>query len=210
MNEVLQQIEKIKLVPVVKIEDPNDAVPLGRALMEGGLPVAEITFRTDAAGEAIIRLKKELPGLLIGAGTVLSVDQIGKATEAGAAFIVTPGFNPKVVDYCVEHEIPITPGINSPTQVEMALERGIQVVKFFPAEVSGGLKMIKALAGPYGNVKYIPTGGIGPSNLKEYLSFPKVLACGGSWMVKSDLITQGKFDEITRLTREAVEIVHSV
>ena len=210
MNEILQQIEKVKLVPVVKIEDPNDAVPLGRALMDGGLPVAEITFRTNAAEEAIIRLKKELPDLFIGAGTVLTVDQVARAKNAGASFIVTPGFNPKVVDCCIEHDMPIIPGINSPTQVEMALEKGIEVVKFFPAEISGGLKMIKALSGPYGSVQYIPTGGIGPSNLKEYLTFPKVLACGGSWMVKSDLITQGKFDEITRLTREAVEIVQSI
>jgi 2-dehydro-3-deoxyphosphogluconate aldolase/(4S)-4-hydroxy-2-oxoglutarate aldolase len=210
MNEVLQQIGKVKLVPVVKIENPEDAVPLGRALLDGGLPVAEITFRTDAAEEAIIRLKKELPDLFVGAGTVLTVDQIVKAKNAGAAFIVTPGFNPRIVDYCVEHDIPITPGVNSPTLVEMALEKGIEVVKFFPAEVSGGLKMIKALSGPYGSVKYVPTGGIGPSNLKEYLSFPKVLACGGSWMVKSDLIAQGKFNEITRLTREAVEIVKTI
>ena len=210
MHEVLERIGRVKLVPVVKIDNPKDAVPLGTALIAGGLPVAEITFRTDAAEEAIGLLKKNLPEMFVGAGTVLTVEQAERAKKAGAAFVVTPGFNPKVVDYCVDQGLPITPGVNAPTFVEMALERGIEVVKFFPAEVSGGLKMIKALAGPYGSVQYIPTGGIGPGNLKEYLSFPKVLACGGSWMVKSDLITQGRFDEITSLTREAVEIVQSL
>ncbi len=163
-----------------------------------------MTFRTAAAEEAIKTLTAELPELLVGAGTVLTVENVKKAVGAGAKFIVAPGFNPKVVDYCVENDIPITPGINSPTQIEMALERGLTVLKFFPAEASGGLPLLKAMAAPYGGVSFIPTGGINRNNLNTYLSFNKVHACGGSWMVKADLISSGKFDEITRLTKEAV------
>ncbi|GAH47405.1 unnamed protein product, partial [marine sediment metagenome] len=154
MNEILKKIGEVKLVPVVKIEHAEDAVPLGKALIDGGLPVAEITFRTDAAEESIRRIVKELPDIFIGAGTVLKVDQAKQAVDAGAQFIVTPGFNPKVVDYCVANDIPITPGINSPTQIEMALDRGLDVVKFFPAEPSGGLKMLKAMSAPYGDVMF--------------------------------------------------------
>jgi len=204
MNEVLVKIGELGLVPVVKIENANDAIPLGKALLAGGLPVAEITFRTAAAEEAIATLHAELPELFLGAGTVLTVEQAQKAVKAGASFIVSPGFNPKVVDYCVENNVPITPGINSPTQIEMALERGLEVVKFFPAEASGGVKMLKAMAAPYGAISFIPTGGINQNNVNTYLAFPKVLACGGSWMVKADLISSGQFDEITRLTKEAV------
>lgn len=204
MNDVLVKIGELGLVPVVKIEDAKDAVSLGKALLAGGLPVAEITFRTAAAEEAIKRLSQELPEVFIGAGTVLMVENVKKAVAAGAKFIVSPGFNPKVVGYCVENDIPITPGINSPTQIEMALEHGLEVVKFFPAEASGGLPLLKAMSAPYGNIRFIPTGGINAKNVNTYLSFPKVHACGGSWMVKADLISSGKFDEITRLTKEAV------
>jgi 2-dehydro-3-deoxyphosphogluconate aldolase/(4S)-4-hydroxy-2-oxoglutarate aldolase len=204
MNEVLEKIGELGIVPVVKIERPEDAVPLGRALIEGDLPVAEITFRTAAAEQAIKNLAKELPELLVGAGTVLSVEQVKKATSAGARFIVSPGFNPKVVDFCVENGIPVTPGINNPTQIEMALERGLEVVKFFPAEPSGGIKFLKAMAAPYSGISFIPTGGINKENLNSYLSYNRVHACGGSWMVKSALISSGGFDEITRLTGEAV------
>ena len=204
MNEVLTKIGELGLVPVVKIDDAKDAVPLGKALLEGGLPVAEITFRTAAAEEAISRLHKELPEVFLGAGTVLTVEQAEKAVNAGASFIVSPGFNPKVVKYCVDNDIPITPGVNSPTQIEMALEFGLEVVKFFPAEASGGLKMLKAMAAPYGALKFIPTGGINQDNVNTYLAFNKILACGGSWMVKADLISSGQFDEITRLTKEAM------
>ena len=207
MHDVLRKLGELKLVPVVKIEDPEDAIPLGKALLTGGLPVAEITFRTDAAEESIRRLSSELPKLLVGAGTVLKILQVQRAVDAGARFIVTPGFNPRVVDYCVENGIPITPGINSPTQIEMALERDLEVVKFFPAEASGGLKMLKAMSAPYGGVKFIPTGGIGKENMKSDLADKNVLAVGGSWIVASELISAGKFDEITALVREAVGLI---
>ncbi len=207
MNEVLERIGLLGLVPVVKIENASDALSLGRALLDGGLPVAEITFRTEAAEEAIKKLSSSLPELLVGAGTVLTVDQVKRAVSAGAKFIVSPGFNPRVVDYCVENSIPITPGINSPTQIEMALERNLEVLKFFPAEASGGLAMLKSMAAPYGGVKFIPTGGINAENLNSYLSFSKVHACGGSWMVKSDLIREHRFEEITALVRNAIRVM---
>lgn len=209
MHEVLEQISALKIVPVIKIEDPGRAVRLGEALIEGGLPVAEVTFRTDAAEESIRELTRHLPDLLVGAGTVLRVDQVKQAVDAGAEFIVSPGFNPRVVDYCVEHDIPITPGVNNPTGVEMGLERGIRVLKFFPAEASGGIAMLKAMSAPYGSVSFIPTGGINPGNLAEYLSLPAVLACGGSWMVKGDLIDSGEYATIERLCREAVAVAGS-
>ncbi len=207
MNEVLEKIGALGIVPVVKIDRPEDAVPLGRSLIAGDLPVAEITFRTAAAESAIKNLTRELPELLVGAGTVLSVDQVKKAVSAGAEFIVSPGFNPRVVDFCVENGIPITPGLNNPTQIEMALERGLGVVKFFPAEPSGGIELLKAMAAPYSGIKFIPTGGINKENLNSYLSCNRVHACGGSWMVKAELISSGRFDEITRLTREAVSTI---
>jgi len=207
MNEVLDRIGELGIVPVVKIEKTENALPLGRALLDGDLPIAEITFRTSAAEESIKTLTKELPNLLVGAGTVLTIEQVKKAVSAGAKFIVSPGFNPKVVDYCIENNIPITPGINNPTQIEMALERGIEVVKFFPAEASGGLSLLKSMSAPYTGIKFIPTGGINQNNLCSYLSDNKVLACGGSWMVRPDLISSGNFAEITRLTKEAVSIM---
>lgn len=204
MNKVLKKIDELGIVPVVKIEKAEDALPLGRALLVGDLPIAEITFRTSAAEESIKTLNRELPELLVGAGTVLTVEQAKKAVSAGAKFIVSPGFNPRVVDYCIENSIPVTPGINNPTQIEMALERGIEIVKFFPAEASGGLSLLKSMSAPYTNIKFIPTGGINQNNLCSYLSNNKVLACGGSWMVKPDLISSGNFAEITRLTKEAI------
>ena len=204
MNKILERIGELGIVPVVKIEKAEDALPLGRALLDGDLPIAEITFRTSAAEESIKTLTRELPNLLVGAGTVLTVEQVKKAVSAGAKFIVSPGFNPRVVDYCIENSIPITPGINNPTQIEMALERGIEVVKYFPAEASGGLPLLKSMSAPYTGIKFIPTGGINPGNLCDYLSHPKVHACGGSWMVKPELISSGNFSEITRLTKEAV------
>jgi len=207
MNKIMDRIGEIGVVPVVRIEDAKNALPLGKALLAGELPVAEITFRTDAAEESIKRLKKELPGLLVGAGTVLTVEQVKRARGAGAGFIVSPGFNPEVVDYCLENSIPVTPGINSPTQIEMALKRGIKVVKFFPAEASGGLPLLKAMSAPYGDLKFIPTGGINRDNILQYLNIEKVHACGGSWMVKANLISSGNFGEITRLAREAVSTV---
>ena len=204
MNKILEKINELGIVPVVKIEKAEDALPLGQALIAGGLPIAEITFRTPAAEGSIKNLTKELPELLVGAGTVLTVDQVKRAVSAGARFIVSPGLNPQVVDYCVENDIPVTPGINNPTQIEMALQRGLKVLKFFPAEASGGLAMLKSMSAPYPDVSFIPTGGINPDNLCAYLSNPKVQAIGGSWMVKADLISSGHFSEITRLTKEAI------
>lgn len=205
MHDVLLRIGELKLVPVVKINRAEDALALGEALVTGGLPVAEITFRTDAAPAAIRTLHERLPALLVGAGTVLNVDNVKAAVAAGAQFIVAPGFNPKVVDYCVEHGIPVVPGVNSPTDIEMGLDRGLDVLKFFPAEASGGLKLLKAMAAPYAGVKFMPTGGINLDNLLTYLAFDRVLACGGTWMAETSLIDAGQFDEITRLTQAAVE-----
>lgn len=207
MNETIERIGELGIIPVVKIEKAEDALPLGRALIDGDLPIAEITFRTSAAEESIKTLTRGLPDLLVGAGTVLTIEQARKAVSAGAKFIVSPGFNPRVVDYCIENGIPVTPGINNPTQIEMALERGIKVAKYFPAEASGGLPLLKSMSAPYTGIKFIPTGGINLDNLTSYLSNKKVHACGGSWMVKADLISSGNFADITRLTKEAVSIM---
>ena len=207
MNEILKKIGELGIVPVVKIDDAKDAVPLAKALINGGLPVAEITFRTAAAEEAIRNITTTLPDILVGAGTVLNVEQVKRAVGAGAKFIVSPGFNPLVVEYCVNKQIPITPGCSNPSDIEMALSYDLDVVKFFPAESFGGLKTLKAISAPYGMIKFIPTGGISIDNLNEYLSFNKILACGGSWMVKDELIKKGNFDEITRLTKEAVNLM---
>ncbi len=204
MNEIIKEISKIGIVPVVKIDNAKDAVPLADALIKGGLPCAEVTFRTAAAEEAIALMTKEFPEMLVGAGTVLTTDQVDKAVNAGAKFIVTPGFNETVVKYCVEKNIPITPGCPSTSDIEAALALGLDVVKFFPAENLGGISMIKALAAPYVGVKFMPTGGINAKNINSYLDCDKILACGGSWMVKDTLINEGKFDEIEALTKEAV------
>ncbi len=208
MNAVLEKLGQMRIVPVVAIHNASDAQPLALALMEGGLPCAEITFRTDAAEEAI-KAMATIDNMLVGAGTVLKVDQVKTAVDAGASFIVSPGFNPKVVEYCVKNNIPVTPGISNPTDIEMALDFDLEVVKFFPAEAFGGLKTLKAMSAPYHMVKFIPTGGINADNLVSYLEFPKVLACGGSWMVKADLINEGKFEEISCLTRKAMDIAMS-
>ena len=204
MNEVLEKIQKIGIVPVVVLNDAKAARPLGQALCDGGLPCAEVTFRTAAAEESIRIMAQEFPEMLVGAGTVLTTEQVDRAVNAGAKFIVSPGLNPKVVKYCVDKGIPITPGTANPSDIEQALELGLEVVKFFPAEAAGGLKMIKAMAAPYTTMKFMPTGGINAGNINEYLAFDKILACGGSWMVKGDLIEAGKFDEIRDLTKEAV------
>ena len=204
MNEVLQKIQKIGIVPVVVLNDAKDAEPLAKALCEGGLPCAEVTFRTNAAEASIKIMSEKFPQMLVGAGTVLTTEQVDRAVNAGAKFIVSPGFNPKIVKYCIDKGIPITPGAVNPSDIERAIEFGLEVVKFFPAEASGGLKMIKALAGPYTTMKFMPTGGIDQKNINEYLAFPKILACGGSWMVSGDLIKAGAFDKIAKLTSEAV------
>ena len=205
MNKVLEEISKIGIVPVIALDDVKDAKPLAKALIDGGLPCAEVTFRTAAAEESIRIMASEYPELLVGAGTVLTTEQVDRAVNAGAKFIVSPGLNPKVVAYCVEKGIPVTPGCANPSDVEQAIELGLEVVKFFPAEAAGGLNMIKSMAAPYTNMKFMPTGGINASNLNSYLDFGKIIACGGSWMVNKNMITEGNFDGIAKLTREAVE-----
>lgn len=205
MYEVLEKIQKIGIVPVVVLDDAKDAKPLAKALCEGGLPCAEVTFRTAAAEESIRIMAEEFPEMLIGAGTVLTTEQVDRAVNAGAKFIVSPGLNPEVVKYCVSKKIPITPGTSNPSDIETALSFGLEVVKFFPAEAAGGLNMIKSLAAPYTNVKFMPTGGINANNINSYLAFDKIIACGGSWMVKGDLIKAGDFDKIRELTKEAVQ-----
>lgn len=204
MNAILEKISNIGIVPVVVLDDAKDAEPLAKALCEGGLPCAEVTFRTDAAEESIRRMTAAFPNMLVGAGTVLTTEQVDRAVGAGAKFIVSPGFNPEVVKYCVDKNIPMVPGTNNPSNIEAALSFGLDVVKFFPAEQSGGVAMIKAMAAPYVNVKFMPTGGVNVGNICDYLAFDKIIACGGSWMVKKDLVAAGKFDEIKRLTEEAV------
>ena len=210
MNEVLEKLGKIGIVPVVVLDDAKDAENLGRALMEGGLPCAQVTFRTAAAEESIRILSEKFPEMIVGAGTVLTIEQVDRAVKAGAKFIVSPGTNPKVVDYCVKNNIPITPGTCTPSNVETALEFGLDVVKFFPAEPSGGLNFIKAIAAPYVGVKFMPTGGINAKNVRDYLAYDRIIACGGSWMVTKDLIKAGDFEQIKKLTAEAAEIVKEV
>lgn len=210
MNAVLEKIQKLGIVPVVVLNHVEDAEPLAKALCEGGLPVAEVTFRTDAAEESIRVMKQKFPQMLVGAGTVLTTEQVDRAVGAGAEFIVSPGLNPTVVEYCIKKDIPVAPGCSCPSDMERALELGLEVVKFFPAEAAGGLKAIKAMAAPYVNLKFMPTGGINAKNINEYLAFPKIIACGGSWMVKGDLVKAGKFDEIKAMTEEAVKLVADI
>lgn len=205
MYEVLEQIQKIGIVPVVVLDDAKDAKPLAKALCEGGLPCAEVTFRTAAAEKSIRIMAQEFPQMLVGAGTVLTTEQVDRAVNAGAKFIVSPGLNPEVVKYCISKDIPVTPGTSNPSDIEMALSLGLEVVKFFPAEAAGGLNMIKSMAAPYTNVKFMPTGGINAANINSYLAFDKIIACGGSWMVKGDLVKAGNFDKIRDLTKEAVQ-----
>ena len=203
MHAVLEELRLIGIIPVIKIDDAAKAVPLAKALIAGGIPCAEVTFRTAQGEEAMRLINKEVPGILLGAGTVLSTAQVDKAIAAGAKFIVSPGFNPKVVSYCVEKGIPITPGCSNPSDIEMALEYGLEVVKFFPAEQAGGLEYIKAIAAPYTTMNFIPTGGINAQNVAKYIAYEKIHACGGSWMVSADLINAGEFDKISFLCREA-------
>ncbi len=207
MTQILEGIGKLGLVPVVKIERAEPAVRLGEAVLAGGLPCVEITFRTEAAEEAIRSIAAAFPNAIVGAGTVLSVDQAQRAVGAGAQFIVAPGFNPKVVEWCLAHDVPITPGVATPTEIEMALDKGLDILKFFPAKALGGVAMLKAFAGPYSGVKFVPTGGIDAQNLADYLALPTVHACAGSWLAPAKLIAAEAFDEITRRVQEAVAIV---
>ncbi len=204
------RLRQLGVIPVVSIDRVELAIPLAEALLAGGLPCAEITFRTAAAESAIRTISQAFPEILVGAGTVLSEDQVERAIAAGAKFIVAPGFSPTVVTLCQEKNLPVFPGVCTPTDIMMALEVGLTILKFFPADAFGGLKTLKALSAPFPNVEFIPTGGITAANLENYLGFNKVLAGGGSWMVKSELIAAGNFAEITRLTEEAVAIKRKV
>lgn len=206
-EQIIEKLRQLKVVPVIAVDEAQDILPLVKTLSDNGLPVAEITFRS-AAGEEAIRLTRQyFPDVLIAAGTVLTPAQVVAAKNAGADCIVTPGFNPNIVKLCQELELPITPGVNNPMAIEAALELGIHAVKFFPAEASGGVKMIKALLGPYSNLQIMPTGGISPANIKDYLAIPNVVACGGSWFVDKALIKAKNWDEIGRLVREVVALV---
>lgn len=210
MNDILNQLEKCMIVPVVVLENAKDAKPLGEALCNGGLPCAEVTFRTEAAEESIRIISESFPEMLVGAGTVLTTDQVDRAVNAGAKFIVSPGFDEEIVDYCLEKGITVLPGCATPSEVAKAVKRELEVVKFFPAEQAGGLPMIKAMAAPYTMVKFMPTGGINPENVKDYLAFNKIFACGGSWMVKNTLVENQEFDKICELSKEAVTIAKSI
>ena len=209
-TDLKEKFDEIGIIPVVVLEDAKDAHALGEALINGGLPAAEVTFRTEAAEEAIKILSIDFPEMLVGAGTVLTCEQADKAMEAGAKFIVAPGFNPHVVKYCIDKGYPITPGVQTPGEMEQAMELGLDFVKFFPAEPAGGLPMIKAVAAPYTKLKFMPTGGINKDNVKDYLAYDKIVACGGTWMVKGDLIANGEFEKVEELAREAADIVKEV
>lgn len=208
LASVIGGLSRYKLVPVIALEREADAAPLAEALVAGGLPVAEVTFRTDAA-EASIRAMAGRGDMQVGAGTVLKPDQAERARDAGASFVVSPGFNPRVVQRCLDLALPIIPGVSNPTDIEMALDFGLTVVKFFPAEAFGGLKTLKGIAAPYGMMRFVPTGGIGPDNVAAYLGFDKVVACGGSWMVKPELYHDGDFSRVKQVTREAMQLIAS-
>ena len=210
MENIMVQIEKTGVIPVVVINDVEDAEPLAQALWEGGLPCAEVTFRTAAAEESIRKMTDIYPNMLIGAGTVLTTEQVDRAVVAGAKFIVSPGFDPEVVDYCILKQIPVFPGCITPSEVAQAVKRGLKVVKFFPAAQFGGVSTIQALAAPYVGLKFMPTGGVNAKNLADYLQCKSIIACGGSWMVKSDLIKAGEFEKIKDMTKEAVSLVNEI
>lgn len=207
---ILEKVASTGVVPVVVLESADDAVPLAKALIDGGLPCAEVTFRTAAAEESIRRMTEAYPDMFVGAGTILSIEQVDKAVAAGSQFIVTPGFDPEVVDYCLEKNIPVFPGCVTPTEITQAVKRGLKLIKFFPASSFGGVGTINALAGPFVGLKVMPTGGVNAKNLEEFLNCKHIVACGGSWMVKGDLIKAGDFQKIEELTREAVELVKEI
>ena len=204
MNEIIEQAGRIGVIPVIALEDAGQAVPLAKALEKGGIPAAEVTFRTAAGEEAIRQIAQSCPGILVGAGTVLNLDQCDRAVAAGAKFIVSPGYNDALVAHCIEKGIPVLPGCVNASDLTKAVNAGLDVVKFFPAEQSGGLNAIKALAPVFPTLKFMPTGGVNTKNMLDYLTNEKILACGGTWMVKKDLIAGGQWDEITRISAEAV------
>ncbi|MGX9521041.1 bifunctional 4-hydroxy-2-oxoglutarate aldolase/2-dehydro-3-deoxy-phosphogluconate aldolase [Vibrio mediterranei] len=207
MTTLNEQLASLKVIPVIAINKVEDAIPLGKALVDNGMPCAEITFRTECAAEAIAVMRKEFPEMLIGAGTVLTNAQVDQAIEAGVDFIVSPGFNPRTVQYCLDKNVPIVPGVNNPSLVEHAMEMGLRTLKFFPAEPSGGVNMLKALTAVY-PVKFMPTGGVSLKNVDDYLSIKSVLACGGTWMVPTNLIDEGRWEELGQLVKDAVAHVN--
>ncbi len=207
MKEIFKKIESIGVLPVIKIHNEGDSENLAASLLAGDLPAVEITFRTSAAEKSIRRIRKKFPGILLGAGTILTAEQADSAVSAGADFLVSPGFNPKVAEYCLDKDIPFIPGVDSPSQIEAAMEYGFEVLKFFPSEVLGGVKMLKSLSGPYPDVRFIPTGGVNIANLMDYLSLPQVVACGGSWIAPADMIKEGRFDDIAKLASAAVSTI---
>ncbi len=207
-NEWIDRLRALRVMPVIQIENAADAVPLAKVLVENGLPAAEITFRTAAAAESIRLIRAAYPQIVLCAGTVLTTEQVDAAIAAGADFVISPGFNPTTVKYCLANNIKMIPGVNNPSLVEQALELGVSALKFFPAEASGGINMLKSLVGPYSQIQLMPTGGVTPLNLSDYLAIPQVIACGGTWMVDKKLIQEGKWDELAKLTREAVELVN--
>jgi 2-dehydro-3-deoxyphosphogluconate aldolase/(4S)-4-hydroxy-2-oxoglutarate aldolase len=209
MNHIANRLEEIGIVPVVSIPKREHALPLAESLLAGGLPCAEITFRTASAADAIRDIRRGFPDLLVGAGTVLMTEQAQRALDAGAQFLVSPGTNPAVVAFARERNVPIFPGVCTPTEIESALAMGLDVLKFFPAEPMGGVPFLKAVCAPYRSVRFIPTGGIGPTNLGEYLALPQVVACGGSWMVKPDLFEAGDWATVTQLAADAVALVNA-
>lgn len=210
MGKMADKFEELGVIPVVVLNDVKDALPLAKALVEGGLPCAEVTFRTAAAEESIRVMHEAYPDMVLAAGTVLTTEQVDRAIAAGASLIVSPGFDPEIVDYCLSKGIEVCPGIVTPSELAQAVKRGLTRVKFFPAEQAGGLAMIKAMCAAYTNVRIMPTGGINAKLLPEYLSCDKIFCCGGSWMVKGDLIKAGEFDKIKEMTAEAVALVKSI
>ena len=205
MNDICKKIHDIGIVPVIALESVEDAAPLAKALCKGGLPVAEVTYRTEAAHDAMIEMRKACPDMLIGAGTVLNRQQVDSALDAGAQFIVSPGTNADTIAYCQEKGVPILPGTSNAADLEVAMQYGLEVVKFFPAEQLGGIKMIKALSAPYNKLKFMPTGGVKEANVNDYLNDPVILACGGTWMIDKEAIKNKDFDKIEELTRNAVK-----
>lgn len=205
MNEILRKIQKIGIVPVIRIDDEDQAVPLAKALYDGGLPLAEITFRTAAAAGAIRKIAKALPDMLLGAGTIMTREQVDQSIDAGASFMVSAGFNPAIASYAISKEFPVAPGTATPGEMEQAMALGLDTVKFFPAELNGGIAKLKALSGPYPNLMFMPTGGVSLKNMNDYLSFNRVLACGGTWLATPEDIRAGNWDKITALSREAVQ-----
>ncbi len=208
--EIIDRVHQMGVIPVVSIPKLEHALPLAESLIEGGLPCAEITFRTPAAAESIAQIRSRFPEIFLGAGTVLTIEQAETAIGSGAQFIVSPGVNPAVVEYCLSKGVTIFPGVCTPTEVEMALAKGVDVLKFFPAEPMGGVKFLQAICAPYRQARFIPTGGIDAKNIDQYLALPQVVACGGSWMVKPELMNAGEFDRIKQLTREAVKLVREL